>query len=165
MNCSTAATISRGRNCSRPTPPSWSRAPACPASFPACPPARASSKSHRQAADAGPQGQHPARGRCPVQRFDSPCARTPSRFTSTPPATVCISAATVKRDAGPIKETLAAAIADLGRVRRDSLVQDPFCGSGTLVIEAAQKALNLAPRPAAAFAAEHFGLCPRRYLG
>ena len=45
----------------------------------------------------------------------------------------------------PIKETLAAAIADLGRVRRDSLVQDPFCGSGTLVIEAAQKALNLAP--------------------
>ena len=32
----------------------------------------------------------------------------------------------------PIKETLAAAIADLGRVRRDSLVQDPFCGSGTL---------------------------------
>ena len=44
----------------------------------------------------------------------------------------------------PIKETLAAAIADLGRVRRDSLVQDPFCGSGTLVIEAAQKALNLA---------------------
>lgn len=45
----------------------------------------------------------------------------------------------------PIKETLAAAIADLGRVRRDSLVEDPFCGSGTLVIEAAQKALNLAP--------------------
>src|SRR5699024_843855 len=36
----------------------------------------------------------------------------------------------------PIKETLAAAIADLGRVRRDTLVQDPFCGSGTLVIEA-----------------------------
>ena len=54
-----------------------------------------------------------------------------------------------KRDAGPpSRETLAAAIADLGRVRRDSLVQDPFCGSGTLVIEAAQKALNLAPRPA-----------------
>ena len=45
----------------------------------------------------------------------------------------------------PIKETLAAAIADLGRVRRDSLVLDPFCGSGTLVIEAAQKALNIAP--------------------
>ena len=56
----------------------------------------------------------------------------------------------------PIKETLAAAIADLGRVRRDSLVQDPFCGSGTLVIEAAQKALNLAPGLRRRFAAEHF---------
>ena len=41
----------------------------------------------------------------------------------------------------PIKETLAATIADVGFVRRDSTVQDPFCGSGTLVIEAAQKAL------------------------
>ena len=45
----------------------------------------------------------------------------------------------------PIKETLAATIADVGFVRRDSTVQDPFCGSGTLVIEAAQKALNIAP--------------------
>ena len=54
----------------------------------------------------------------------------------------------------PIKETLAAAIADLGRVRRDSLVQDPFCGSGTLVIESAQKALNLAPGLRRRFAAE-----------
>lgn len=56
----------------------------------------------------------------------------------------------------PIKETLAAAIADLGRVRRDSLVQDPFCGSGTLVIEAAQKALNIAPGLHRHFAAERF---------
>ena len=45
----------------------------------------------------------------------------------------------------PLRETLAATIVDLGRVRRDSLVEDPFCGSGTLVIEAAQKALNMAP--------------------
>lgn len=56
----------------------------------------------------------------------------------------------------PIKETLAAAIADLGRVRRDSLVQDPFCGSGTLVIESAQKALNIAPGLRRHFAAEQF---------
>ncbi|MFR3227214.1 MAG: THUMP domain-containing class I SAM-dependent RNA methyltransferase [Blautia massiliensis (ex Durand et al. 2017)] len=61
----------------------------------------------------------------------------------------------------PIKETLAAAMADLGRVRRDSLVQDPFCGSGTLVIEAAQKALNLAPGLRRHFAAEHFDFVPR----
>lgn len=60
----------------------------------------------------------------------------------------------------PIKETLAAAIADLGRVRRDSLVQDPFCGSGTLVIEAAQKALNLAPGLRRRFAAERFDFVP-----
>ena len=60
----------------------------------------------------------------------------------------------------PIKETLAAAIADLGRVRRDSLVQDPFCGSGTLIIEAAQKALNLAPGLRRRFAAEHYDFVP-----
>lgn len=45
----------------------------------------------------------------------------------------------------PIKETLAAGIVDLARVRGDSLVYDPMCGSGTLVIEAAMKALNIAP--------------------
>ena len=61
----------------------------------------------------------------------------------------------------PIKETLAAAIADLGRVRRDTLVQDPFCGSGTLVIEAAQKALNIAPGLRRRFAAEQFGFVPQ----
>lgn len=60
----------------------------------------------------------------------------------------------------PIKETLAAAIADLGRVRRDGLVQDPFCGSGTLVIEAAQKALNIAPGLRRRFAAEQFDFVP-----
>lgn len=56
----------------------------------------------------------------------------------------------------PIKETLAAGIVDLGRVRRDSRVEDPFCGSGTLVIEAAQKALNIAPGLRRRFAAEHY---------
>ena len=61
----------------------------------------------------------------------------------------------------PIKETLAAAIADLGHVRRDTTVQDPFCGSGTLVIEAAQKALNIAPGLHRRFAAEAFQFLPR----
>ena len=60
----------------------------------------------------------------------------------------------------PIKETLAAAIADLGRVRRDSIVADPFCGSGTMVIEAAQKAMNIAPGLRRRFAAEHYTFCP-----
>ena len=60
----------------------------------------------------------------------------------------------------PIRETLAATIADLGRVRRDSLVEDPFCGSGTLVIEAAQKALNMAPGLKRRFAAERYSFVP-----
>lgn len=61
----------------------------------------------------------------------------------------------------PIKETLAAAIVDLAHVRRDSVVEDPFCGSGTLVIEAAQKALNLAPGLRRRFAGESFDFLPR----
>ena len=60
----------------------------------------------------------------------------------------------------PIRETLAATIADLGRVRRDSFVQDPFCGSGTLLIEAAQKALNIAPGLKRRFAAERYAFVP-----
>lgn len=60
----------------------------------------------------------------------------------------------------PIKETLAATIADVGRVRRDSVVMDPFCGSGTLIIEAAQKALNIAPGLRRRFAAEHYAFLP-----
>lgn len=62
----------------------------------------------------------------------------------------------------PIKETLAAAIADLGRVRRDTLVQDSFCGSGTMVIEAAQKAMNIAPGLRRRFCAEHYGFVPQK---
>lgn len=45
----------------------------------------------------------------------------------------------------PIRETLAAAMAELARVRADHTVIDPFCGSGTILIEAAQKALNIMP--------------------
>ena len=63
--------------------------------------------------------------------------------------------------AAPLKETLAAAIADFGRVRRDSRVEDPFCGSGTLVIEAALKARNIAPGLSRAFAAEHYQFLPK----
>lgn len=60
----------------------------------------------------------------------------------------------------PIRETLAATIADLGRVRRDSIVEDPFCGSGTLLIEAAQKAMNIAPGLKRRFAAERYSFVP-----
>ncbi|MBQ8123263.1 MAG: class I SAM-dependent RNA methyltransferase [Ruminococcus sp.] len=48
-------------------------------------------------------------------------------------------------NAAPIKETLAAGIVDLARVRPDMVVCDPFCGSGTILIEAAMKALRIPP--------------------
>lgn len=60
-------------------------------------------------------------------------------------------------NAAPIKETLAAGIIDLARVRPDSIVCDPFCGSGTLLIEAALKALRIAPGINRRFAAEKWG--------
>ena len=58
----------------------------------------------------------------------------------------------------PMKETLAAALAELARVRKDHTVIDPCCGSGTIVIEAAQKALNIAPGINRSFAAEEWSL-------
>lgn len=45
----------------------------------------------------------------------------------------------------PIKETLACGIIDLAHVKPFSTVYDPFCGSGTFLIESALKAKNIAP--------------------
>lgn len=56
----------------------------------------------------------------------------------------------------PIKETLAAAMVHLSRVRRDANFIDPFCGSGTLLIEAALYALNIAPGLQRHFSAERW---------
>ena len=39
-------------------------------------------------------------------------------------------------NAAPIKETLAAGIADLARIRDNDIVCDPFCGSGRLLMRA-----------------------------
>lgn len=63
-----------------------------------------------------------------------------------------------RRDSGiaPIRETLAAAIADCARVKFYHRVIDPCCGSGTLLIEAAMKALNLAPGLGRRFAFERW---------
>jgi putative N6-adenine-specific DNA methylase len=47
--------------------------------------------------------------------------------------------------AAPMKETLAAALLDLAEWTPDLPFLDPMCGSGTLPIEAALKALNIAP--------------------
>ncbi|MDL2232966.1 class I SAM-dependent RNA methyltransferase [Ruminococcaceae bacterium OttesenSCG-928-L11] len=54
----------------------------------------------------------------------------------------------------PIKETLAAGIADLARIRPDDTVYDPMCGSGTLLIESALRAFRIAPGVRRKFAAE-----------
>jgi putative N6-adenine-specific DNA methylase len=45
----------------------------------------------------------------------------------------------------PLKETLAAALLEMAEWRPDLPFLDPLCGSGTLPIEAALKALNIAP--------------------
>ena len=45
----------------------------------------------------------------------------------------------------PIRETLAAGILDLSHVRSDTQLCDPFCGSGTFLIEGARRALHIAP--------------------
>lgn len=60
----------------------------------------------------------------------------------------------------PIKETLAAGIIDLARVRSNSIVVDPFCGSGTFLIESAFKALNIAPGLKRRFSAESWDCIP-----
>lgn len=56
----------------------------------------------------------------------------------------------------PIKETLAAAMVHLARVRTDANFIDPFCGSGTILIEAALYALNIAPGMRRRFTAENW---------
>ena len=54
----------------------------------------------------------------------------------------------------PITETLAAALLMLTPWRRDRILVDPFCGSGTFLIEAAMMAANIAPGMNRSFTAE-----------
>lgn len=63
-------------------------------------------------------------------------------------------------NAAPIKETLAAAMAELAGVRANHFVTDPMCGSGTILIEAAMKALKIAPGLNRSFAAERWSCVP-----
>ncbi len=57
----------------------------------------------------------------------------------------------------PLKETLAASMCDLARIYPDTKLFDPFCGSGTILIESALMAKNIAPGLRRYFAAERFG--------
>ena len=60
----------------------------------------------------------------------------------------------------PIKETLAAAMAELSGVRANHFVTDPMCGSGTILIESAMKAMGIAPGLKRYFACEKWGCIP-----
>lgn len=64
----------------------------------------------------------------------------------------------IEAGAAPLRETLAAAVAATSRPREDVLLWDPFCGSGTIVIEAALMMTNCAPGIARHFACEDFAL-------
>ncbi len=61
----------------------------------------------------------------------------------------------------PLRETLAAAMVTLTRYRGREFLWDPFCGSGTIPIEAALIAKNRAPGLNRPFAAEKFAWMPK----
>ncbi|MBR2577210.1 MAG: class I SAM-dependent RNA methyltransferase [Firmicutes bacterium] len=56
----------------------------------------------------------------------------------------------------PIKETLAAAMVELSFWNPDRVLVDPFCGSGTILIEAAMIGKNIAPGLSRSFASEQW---------
>lgn len=57
-------------------------------------------------------------------------------------------------NAAPLKETLAAALCSVAHLRHYHTLYDPMCGSGTIVIEGALMALNIAPGLYRRFTAE-----------
>lgn len=61
-----------------------------------------------------------------------------------------------KSNEAPIRETLACAIARISRPREDVLLWDPFCGSGTIAIEASMMMTNRAPGLNRAFISQTF---------
>ncbi len=62
--------------------------------------------------------------------------------------------------AAPIRETLAAAMCALSHLRPYHTLYDPMCGSGTILIEGAMLAQNIAPGLRRRFAAERFEQIP-----
>ena len=65
-------------------------------------------------------------------------------------------------NAAPLKETMAAAMVTLSRYRGRDDFCDPFCGSGTIPIEAALIAKNRAPGLDRGFTAQSWKSIPRR---
>lgn len=58
----------------------------------------------------------------------------------------------------PLKETLAASLIDLSFWNKDRVLLDPFCGSGTIPIEAALMAKNIAPGISRTFVCEQWDI-------
>lgn len=63
----------------------------------------------------------------------------------------------------PLKETLAAALVQLSYWNKNRLLIDPFCGSGTIPIEAAMIGKNIAPGLNRNFASEGWPRVDKRY--
>ncbi|WP_035318613.1 THUMP domain-containing class I SAM-dependent RNA methyltransferase [Brevibacillus laterosporus] len=63
--------------------------------------------------------------------------------------------------AAPIKETMAASLIMLSRWKPDRVLIDPFCGSGTIPIEAAMIGRNIAPGMNREFVSENWPFIPR----
>ena len=61
----------------------------------------------------------------------------------------------------PLKETLAAALVQLSFWNKERLLIDPMCGSGTILIEAALLARNIAPGLNREFASEQWPIIPQ----
>ncbi len=62
----------------------------------------------------------------------------------------------------PLRETMAAGLIQLSYWNRDRLLVDPFCGSGTIPIEAALIGRNIAPGLGRSFIAEDWAWLDRR---
>jgi len=64
--------------------------------------------------------------------------------------------------AAPLRETLACAMVKLSRMRDNVIICDPLCGSGTIAIEAAMLACNIAPGINRSFVSETFPLLNKK---
>ena len=68
----------------------------------------------------------------------------------------------IKHNDAPLRESLAASIAILSRFSYNSVVADPFCGSGTFPREAAMIAKNIAPGINREFSSMDFKQIPKK---
>ncbi len=67
----------------------------------------------------------------------------------------------IKSGLAPIEETLAAALIKLSDFNKDKILIDPFCGSGTIPIEAAMIASNIPASVDRAFVSETWDIIPK----